>query len=127
MELFGRIDGYTGDCDITTGDIWSKCWMHRRQKITQPTFGGVKVLGERLEVQNLYFLECDDGPRSFFMPGRQNWPAIVFNRSELVDATASIWAEMHLFFHIQLEGHGALISLNPHVIVRGFQWPLLTG
>jgi hypothetical protein len=126
MELFGRIEGYTGDCDITTGDIWSKCWMHRRQKLFQPTFGGVKVLGERLEVQNLYFLECDDGYRPFTMPGRQNWPAIVFNRSELL-YNLSIWAEMHLFFHFQLEGHGAHLKIAPDIIVRGFQWPLLTG
>jgi hypothetical protein len=125
MELFGRIDGRDGDCDWVSGDIWSKCWMHRRQKLTQPTFGGVKVLGERLEVQNLFFLECVDRHASFFMPGRQNWPALVFNSGEALP-NATIWAELHLFFHIQLEGT-ASIQLNPEVHVRGFQWPLLTG
>src|SRR3954468_9893562 len=39
LNLVGGVEGLTGDSDILTGDLWSKCWMHRDQQIFQFGFG----------------------------------------------------------------------------------------
>ena len=60
IELFGGVEAHTGDDDIFTGDLWSKCWMHRKQTLTQTGLGGTRIVGQREETQTLAFEEDHD-------------------------------------------------------------------
>ena len=125
VELFGGVRGYSGTEDIFTGDLWSKCWMYRRQRLFQrgigPTGPEPIVRGEREEWQTLIFEE--DGGRAvrFDMPGFQWMPPIDFGGVSTAD---SLFCELKISFEIQVEGAGTILWADPEVLLRTFQWPL---
>jgi len=125
VELFGGLLGYTGDDDITTGDLWAKCWMHRRQTLLQFHFGPTGpvpvVVGEAREHQSLIFEENRDRAVHVDLPGFQWMPPVTFGN---VHTGLSLWAHLEVRFDIQLEGAGTLLWADPEVLLRGFQWPL---
>ena len=125
VELFGGLLGYTGDDDIFTGDLWSKCWMHRRQTILQFQFGmggSVPVIvGNAEEHQVLIFEENAERSIHVNLPGFQLMPAVVIGG---FNSAYDLWAQVEVRFDIQLEGAGTLLWADPEVLFRAFQWPL---
>jgi hypothetical protein len=126
VELFGGIFGRSGNSDITTGDLWSKCWMHRRQTILNgfnfgPSGPVPIVLGQADERQTLIFEENQDRRVDFRMPGFLWMPRVEFSN---INRAASLWAELEITFEIQVEGHGSDLWADPEVVLRTFQWPL---
>ncbi|MFE5332443.1 hypothetical protein ACFRCG_39275 [Embleya sp. NPDC056575] len=132
MEIFGNLSGDCGGPDLFSGDRWSKCWMIRRQTLYQNVFGppggdNRRILGERIESPNLFFLETSGlgGAKSarFPLPGFQWMPSVTVSSPF---PGLSIWAEIELRFDIQLEGKSDFI-VGPFAdcLVRGFQWPLV--
>lgn len=125
VELFGTLLGYTGDDDIFTGDLWSKCWMHRSQQIFQWGFGQNGpvpiVLGQADEHQSLIFEENAERTVHVGLPGFQWMPPVTFGGINIAN---SLWARLEVRFDIQTEGAGSLLWLDPEVLLRTFQWPL---
>ncbi|MGI8403623.1 MAG: hypothetical protein ACR2OE_02435 [Thermomicrobiales bacterium] len=125
VELFGGLLGYTGDDDIFTGDLWSKCWMHRRQTILQFQFGMggsvPVVVGNAEEHQVLIFEENAERSIHVNLPGFQLMPAVVIGN---FNSAYDLWAQVEVRFDIQLEGAGTLLWADPEVLFRTFQWPL---
>lgn len=124
IELFGGLVGYTGDSDITTGDLWSKCWLHLRQTVLQfgigPTGPVPIVLGNAETHDVLVFEENADRAVRVSMPGLKLMPAVVFGS---VSPSSSLFVHLEVRFDIQLEGAGTLIWCDPEVLLRTFQWP----
>jgi hypothetical protein len=125
IELFGGLLGYTGDDDITTGDLWSKCWLHLRQTVLQfglgPTGPSPIVLGNAETHDVLIFEENADRSVHVNMPGLKLMPAVAFGG---VNPASPLFAHLEVRFDIQLEGAGTLIWCDPEVLLRTFQWPL---
>jgi hypothetical protein len=125
IELFGGLDGYTGDSDIFTGDLWAKCWLHTRQTILQFGFGPTGpvpiILGEARNHQVLIFEENADRLVHVNLPGFKWMPGVSFGG---VNTASTIWSHLEIRFDIQLEGAGTLLWANPDVLIRTFQWPL---
>jgi hypothetical protein len=125
VELFGGLFGYTGDDDILTGDLWSKCWMHRDQQLYQFGFGPDGptqiILGQAHESETLIFEEDGDQSVHVGLRGYQWMPPVTFG---YIYPTRSIWARLEIRFDIQTEGAGSILEINPNVLLRAFQWPL---
>lgn len=125
IELFGGVLGYTGNDDIFTGDLWSKCWVHRDQQLFQWGFGENGpvpiVLGQGHDSENLVFEENADRPVNIGLRGFQFMPPVAITN---VNPSSSIWARLEIRFDIQTEGAGSLLWLDPEVLLRTFQWPL---
>jgi hypothetical protein len=125
IELIGGIYGYTGDDDITTGDLWSKCWMHQQQTILQFGFGPSGsfpiVRGQASEVKTLIFEENGERGVRFGMPGLQWMPSVTIGDIN----PNSLWVHLEVRFDIQVEGHGSVLWMDPEVVIRTPQWPLL--
>ncbi|MFD5750412.1 hypothetical protein [Streptomyces sp. NPDC127033] len=131
MELFGGLLGWVGPADLFSGDRWSKCWMIRRQTLFQFVFAppGVDnrhILGERVEAQNLIFLESGglggSRMRAVNLPGFQPMPSLTISSPF---PGQSIWAEVEVRFDIQVEGK-SLLWIDPgDCLLRAFQWPLV--
>lgn len=125
IELIGGLTAYTGDNDIFTGDLWSKCWMHLDQQVYQIGFGEKGpvniILGQAHEEQNLIFEENKDRHLHIGLPGFKLMPAVAFSN---INPTSSIWVRLEIRFDIQTEGAGTLLWLDPEVLLRTFQWPL---
>lgn len=125
VELFGGLVGRTGDDDIFTGDLWSKCWMHRTQRIFQLIFGDSgpveRVLGESHETETLIFEENADRTVHTRLRGYQWMPPVEFGG---INPSDDLWARIEIRFDIQLEGAGTLLWADPEVLLRTFQWPL---
>jgi hypothetical protein len=125
VELVGGLFGYTGDNDIFTGDLWSKCWLHLDQKIYQWGFGpngpGMIELGHAHEVETLIFEENGNRTAPVSLPGFKWMPPVTFGGINLAN---SLWVRLEVRFDIQTEGAGSLLYLNPEVLLRTFQWPL---
>ncbi|MGW4239330.1 hypothetical protein ACWEJP_21340 [Streptomyces sp. NPDC004749] len=131
VEIFGGLLGSVGPPDLFSGDRWSKCWMIRRQTLFQFVFAppGVdnrRILGQRVDAQNLIFLETSglggSGTRAVTLPGFQPMPSLVISSPS---PGISIWAELEVRFDIQLEGNSVLWIHPNDVLLRGFQWPLV--
>lgn len=126
VELFGRLLAYTGAYDIFSGDSWSKCWMVRRQTLTQHLFGPSgpvpTVIGEAVDVQQVFNEENRHADREFRLPGFQPMPPVVVNR---ISGGLTVWAELEVRFDIQLEGTAFHWIFPSDVLLRMFQWPLL--
>jgi hypothetical protein len=126
VELFGAILGKTGDNDITTGDLWSKCWMFRRQTLLQFGFGPTGpvpiVVGEGRDNQLLIFEENQARTVRAYMPGFQWMPPVDFGN---INLASSLWVHLEVRFDVQVEGHGSLLWMDPEVLIRSFQWPLI--
>jgi hypothetical protein len=125
IELFGRLLAYTGSYDIFTGDCWSKCWMIRRQTLTQFRFGPTgpvpTVIGEGIQVQPIFNEENRHVHVELPMPGFQFMPPVVLTQ---IFGGLTIWAELEVRFDIQLEG-SSLHWIHPFdLLLRMFQWPL---
>ena len=126
VELFGGLLGYTGDDDISTGDLWSKCWMHRDQQVFQWGFGpqgpAPLIRGQAHESETLIFEE--NGERSVHanLRGFQLMPTVAVSN---IDRANSLWARVEIRFDIQTEGAGSLLWLDPEVLLRTFAWPLI--
>jgi len=125
VELFGGLLGYTGDSDIFTGDLWSKCWMHRDQQLFQWGFGPTGpvavIRGQAHETETLIFEEDGDRAVHVDLRGFQWMPPVSFSNISPGD---SLWARLEVRFDIQTEGAGTLLWLDPRVLFRTFQWPL---
>ncbi|SDF46019.1 hypothetical protein SAMN04488542_11142 [Fontibacillus panacisegetis] len=127
VEITGRVIGSTTAGDIFSGDQWNKCWMHRRQTLYQFVFAppgtdNRRIIGENREIQELIFLEGSSKYKDFVLPGFQNMPVVILNQNSIFPGL-SVWAELEILFHVQLEG-GSTLWLNPDVLIRMFQWPL---
>lgn len=126
VELFGGVLGRTGDNDITTGDLWSKCWMFRRQTLLQfglgPTGPVPIIIGEGRDSQLLIFEENQDRTVRAGMPGFQWMPPVDFGN---INMASSLWVHLEVRFDIQIEGAGSLLWTDPEVLIRAFQWPLI--
>ncbi|MGW3736681.1 hypothetical protein [Streptomyces sp. NPDC005148] len=134
VELFGGLLGYVGEGDIFSGDLWSKCWMIRRQSLFQfapppAASGNRRVIGERVDVQELIFIAegniGDSVMHSVALPGFQAMPSVVLD-SSVISSEASIWAELEVRFDIQLEGNSFLWIDPDDILLRYFQWPLVS-
>jgi hypothetical protein len=121
IELFGAVRGYTGDSDIFSGDLWSKCWMHRKQTLLQSGFGLVRTIAQREETQTLIFEENQDRTVTFTAPGFIPMPNLDFGG---INTALDLVAIVETHFEIQIEGAGSVLDLNPNLIYRGFQWPM---
>lgn len=125
VELFGGLLGYTGDDDIFTGDLWSKCWLHLRQTVLQFGFGPTGpvpiVLGNAETHETLIFEENAERSVHVNMPGFKPMPAVIFGG---VNRSLSVFAHLEIRFDIQLEGAGTLLWCDPEVLLRTFQWPM---
>jgi len=125
VELFGGLLGYTGDSDIFTGGLWSKCWMHRDQQLFQWGFGEhgpvPLIRGQAHETETLIFEE--DGERAVHIDLRGfQWMPPVFCSN--IAPGDSLWARLEVRFDIQTEGAGTLLWADPRVLLRTFQWPI---
>jgi hypothetical protein len=120
------VPGLPGDDDITTGDLWSKCWLHRNQQIFQFGFGpngpAPIILAQANEVETLIHEEDGDRPVHVGLPGFKWMPPLIFGN---VNLASTLWARLEVRFDIQTEGAGSLLWLDPEVIIRTFQWPLV--
>jgi hypothetical protein len=125
VELFGELIGNTGDSDIFTGDIWSKCWMHRDQQLFQMGFGAGGpvpiILGQAHESEILIFEENRGRSEHVGLRGFQWMPPVTFGN---INPAHSLWARVEVRFDIQTEGEGALFAPYPEVLLRTFQWQL---
>ncbi len=125
VELFGGLVAHTGDDDLFTGDLWSKCWMHRDQQIFQLDFGRTGpepvVLGQAHEVEALIFEENADRTVHVPLRGFQWMPPVHFRG---INVANTLLAKLEIRFDIQLEGAGALLWTDPEVLLRTFHWPL---
>ena len=125
VEIIGGLLGYTGDDDISTGDLWSKCWMHLDHQIYQVGFGqdgpGTIVLGQAHQSNTLIFEENGDRSVHVWMPGFKWMPPVTFGN---LNPASSLWARVEIRFDIQTEGAGTLLWIDPEVLLRTFQWPL---
>lgn len=81
IEIFGELMGASQD-SFGFGDDWCKCWMIRRQTAFQfvfapPGASNRVVIGERIDVQEIFFSE--DAPFTQFWrgPGFQPLPELV--------------------------------------------------
>jgi hypothetical protein len=87
VELFGGLLGYTGNSDIFTGDLWSKCCMHRDQQLYQVGFsqeGGVPtIVGQNHEQETLIFEEDKDRSVHVDLRGFQLMPTVAINNINL--------------------------------------------
>lgn len=125
VELFGGLLGYTGNDDITTGDLWSKCWLHLRQTVLQFGFGPTGpapiVLGNAETHETLIFEENADRSIHVNLPGFKPMPSVIFGG---VNRANSVFVHLEVRFDIQLEGAGTLLWCDPEVLLRTFQWPM---
>jgi hypothetical protein len=125
VELFGGLLGHTGDNDIFTGDLWSKCWLHCDQQLFQWGFGEngpvPVVLGQAHATDTLIFEENGDRSVHVDLPGFKLMPPVTFTT---ITPGESVWARLEIRFDIQTEGAGTLLWLDPRVLLRTFQWPL---
>ncbi len=122
VELTGGLFGYTGDSGIFTGDLWSKCWMYRKQEIYQFGFAAsVSTLGAAEEIEQLVFEENEERSVNPRMRGFQWMPPVTFGR---VDPNASLWSRLEIRFDVQTEGAGTILALDPIILLRTFQWQL---
>lgn len=127
IEITGRIIGSTTDGGIFSGDQWSKCWMHSRQTLYQLVFAppgtnNRRIIAENRQVKELIFLEGSNKYKEFIFPGSLKMPTVSFSRRSLLPGL-SIWAELEILFHVQLEG-GSTLWLNPDIVIRMNQWEL---
>ena len=127
VELFGRIEGFTGVHHwlFQADDKWCKCWLHIRQTAFQlaPDF---RVLASRGDVRTLIDEENNGRFVEAFLPGFLPMPAIEFG---LADPGQSIFVDLEIRFDIQLEGWSHIkFSPEPNpmqsVLVRTFQWKI---
>lgn len=127
VELFGQLLAWTERGGIFSGDNWSKCWMIRRQTLSQfifaqPGTNNERKIGEAIEVQNIFNEENRGRNQSHRFIGHQPMPPVVLTQ---IFPGVSIWAELEVRFDIQLEGNSLLWIEHPFdIVVRGFQWPL---
>jgi hypothetical protein len=122
VELFGSLLAYTDAGNFWTGDCWSKCSMYRRQTILQNVFGGWVVRGEGVQEESLVNEENAHRHYTRPMPGLQWMPPVLFS-GVTID---SVWAEIEVRFDVQLEGNSSL-WLDPEILLRFFQWPVLAA
>jgi hypothetical protein len=124
IELHGAMMGYTGRPDILSGDLWSKCWMHRRQTVLQFASDPGRppvVLGNGEENDVVIFEENAERLVHVGMPGFKPMPAVTFGN---VNPSNSVWVQLEVRFNVQLEGAGTFVWMDPEVLLRTFQWPL---
>ncbi len=123
VELFGGLLAHTADYLLE--DAWSKCWMHLDQQLFQWGFSengpAPIVLGQKHESMNLIFEEDEDRTVNVGLPGFQLMPPVTLAN---INRTATLWARLEIRFDIQTEGAGSLLWLDPHLLLRTFQWPL---
>lgn len=125
VEIFGRLIGSSQD-SFGFGDDWCKCWMVRRQTAFQfvfapPGASNRHIIGERVDVQEIFFSEDAPFYRDWNGPGFQPMPELILTHPF---PAQSIWVDLELRFDIQLEGSAQLwIWPNQRCVVRGFQWP----
>jgi hypothetical protein len=122
VELFGAVSGYTGDDDISTGDLWAKCSMHLRQTLMQPTLGGMLIRADAMGSWTLFEEENKSRTVTFNLPGYWQMPEVTFGQ---LSTTDSLWAHLEVRFDFHVEGHGSVIALDPRVLIRPWQWPLI--
>jgi len=124
VELFGGLVAHTAN--YTFADAWSKCWMHRDQQIFQNGFGENGptpiVLGQAHEFETLVFEEDQDRTVNVGLRGFQPMPPVAFTN---INPTQSLWARVEIRFDTQTEGAGSLLWIDPQVLLRTFQWPLV--
>lgn len=125
IETYGALLGNTGDGDIFSGDLWSKCWIHLDQQIFQVGLGqngpAPIILGQGHDTEKL--IDEEDKGRTVNVPlrGFQFMPQVIISD---IRPAASIWARLEIRFDIQTEGAGSILYLNPEVLIRTFQWRL---
>lgn len=127
IEIFNQLIGSSQD-SFGFGDDWCKCWMVRRQTAFQfvfapPGASNRHIIGERVDVQTIFFSE--DAPFTQFWggPGFQSMPELILTHPF---SAQDIWVDLEVRFDIQLEGSSQLwIAHGPvhHLLLRGFQWP----
>ncbi|GAA2617182.1 hypothetical protein GCM10010304_83620 [Streptomyces roseoviolaceus] len=132
VGLHGNLLGYVGNGTIFSGDRWSKCWLHTRQTLFHFPFGPSvndrRIIVERKDVQNLIFIERSLADPGYLytktLPGTLYMPSLEFHKSQLF-LGYSIWAELEVLFHVQLEGDSLFWINNGDVLLQTFQWPLM--
>lgn len=123
IEVLGGFVAHTADYAFT--DAWSKCWMHRDQRLYQWGFGQdgpVELpLGQAHEVEQLVFEEDQDRTVNVGLRGFQWMPPVTFSN---INPASSLWARVEVRFDVQTEGAGSILWIDPELILRTFQWPL---
>ncbi|MFJ3881560.1 hypothetical protein ACIPW5_29430 [Streptomyces sp. NPDC090077] len=133
MGLVGGVTGYVGDGDYLSGDRWSNCWLHRKQTMYQFGFAAPgddnrKIIAiSEAPAETIFFIErtlADDSVLDFHtFSGQFPMPSVTFTRNDIVP-TQSIWVELELMFHVQLEGN-SLFWIDRELLLQVFQWPLI--
>jgi hypothetical protein len=124
VELFGAVSGYTGEDDIFTGDLWAKCSMHLKQALLQPTLGGMLIRAEAMGSWTLFEEDSMSRKVTFHMPGIWQMPEVTLTKANL-STTDSLFAHLEVRFDFHVEGHGSSVWLDPRVLIRTWQWPLI--
>ena len=125
VELFGGLLGHTGDDDITTGDLWSKCWMYREQQLFQLGFGPDGpvpiIVGQANEREKLIDEEDNDRSVHVGLRGFQWMPPVAITN---INTANTLFARLEIRFDTLTEGAGSHLWIDPQVLIRTFQWPL---
>ncbi|MGO4376932.1 hypothetical protein AB4Z19_01525 [Pseudoduganella sp. RAF19] len=130
VELFGRIDGWTGFYDSiwAADDKWAKCHLFLRQTALQflnnssvPT-----ILGSNTELRTLINEENKSRAVHVDLPGFVPMPLL---EMALADKRQQIIVDLEVRLDIEMEGD-SYIGLSPQpnpfqsVLLRHFQWPI---
>ncbi|MFJ8085317.1 hypothetical protein ACIQ6Y_32515 [Streptomyces sp. NPDC096205] len=133
IRLNGKTLGYVGAGELFhSGDRWCNCWLHTKQSIYQLTFVSPgsdprRFIATKEDVQCIFFIERtlweDSVTETHQFPGQVSMPSLTIFRNDLAPAD-SLWVELEVGFHIQLEGD-SLFWFDNNVQLQTFQWPLL--
>lgn len=126
VELFGRINGWTGvhHWMWAADDKWCKCRLFLRQTALQFVGPTLFILGTNTELRTLIDEENKGRGTHADMPGFQPMPFLEFG---VVSPTAPVIVDLEVRFDIELEGD-SFIGFSPQpnpfqsVLLRTFQW-----
>ncbi|MFE6050565.1 hypothetical protein ACFQ6N_07420 [Kitasatospora sp. NPDC056446] len=112
VDTTGTLRAVAGN-NFLSGDNWSKCWMHLKHELLQPTFAGFHHLGPGLQEQVIQLANVTRDGDDIAVPMNRRWPfsPIDFNERELLP-NISVWAHMEVSFDVQLEGDGSELMLS---------------
>jgi hypothetical protein len=127
IELFGGMTLFAPDWDLFQGHGIANCNLFLRQTLYQNYLGGPKTVGEAVVTGGVWWVNLEDTgySRTLAMPGYLNMPSVTFNQNQL-DAADPLWSELEVRFDINLKAEGALAWCDPEVLLRTFQWPLVS-